>query len=141
MTLNEYATAHRMAIFEELKRGVAPSEGAFDEAVLREATIRGAGPQLGSLRYEPDRIHFEYIYPAKGSSALLFRVSIDPPERIVYLAVPTWVIQSVWEGEVLGSYHFESDADRLLQAFAAGLVSESNRVHFGEDPTTGGRGA
>ncbi len=141
MTLNEYATAHRMAIFDELKRGVAPSEGMFDEAVLREATMKRAELQLGSLRYEPHWIHFEYIYPAKGSSALLFTVAIDPPERIVYLSVPTWVIQSVWEGEVLGSYHFESDANRLVQAFAAGLVPESNLSHFGEDPTTGGRGA
>ena len=48
----------------------------------------------------------------------------------MFLPVPDWVIESIWQGEISGSYHFESDAKALVEAFQAELSAENNPKWF-----------
>lgn len=136
MTLNAYVSAQRRVIFEDLKSGQTPSSGTFDAGVLKDARTKGVPPQLGSTRFLPDTIELEFIFPdARGASVVLV-VQLTPPERIVYLPVPTWVVESIWQGEIAGSYHFESDARGLLNDLTRDLEPEANLRFFGrQEPT------
>ncbi len=49
----------------------------------------------------------------------------------MYLDVPVWVVEQIWEGDVEGSYHFESHARALVSAFTAALDEEANATQFG----------
>lgn len=122
-----------MAIFEELKAGLAPSKGSFDPTVLKEARAK-TGPQVGTTRYEPSCIHFEYIYSDPKTTASIVTVTVESPERIVFLPVPEWVIESIWQGEISGSYHFESDSRRLVEGFKSQLEPDRNLLLFGPQP-------
>jgi hypothetical protein len=119
-----------MRILEELRTGNSPSVGTFDEARLKECRSKGL-PQLGTTRFEPEAVVIEFIFPSPGSSAGVLEVRIPSPERIVYLAVPGWVVEQIWEGEVDGSYHFESDARARVAEFVAGLEPAENAAQFG----------
>lgn len=130
MTLNAYAAERRRAIFDQIKAGSDPGEGTFNAEVLREARMKGT-PQVGSTRYEPHAIHLEFIFPDSSSTATIFTVTLTPPERIVFLPVPEWVIESIWQGDIDGSYHFESQANALLEAFRGELVEDANLKWFG----------
>lgn len=131
MPLNTYVAEKRLALFEELKRGASPSEGEFDATLLAEGRMKAAQPQMGTTRYEPNAIVIEFIFPDARSSATVFPVRLTPPERIVFLPVPEWVIESIWQGDIDGSYHFESDARALLATFEKGLEPEANAPWFG----------
>ena len=76
-------------------------------------------------------MRFEFIYSSKGASSTVFQVEVDAPERIVYMPVPSWVIESIWQGEINGSFHFESDARELIDQFTASLQTEANASIFG----------
>ena len=128
MSLNAFAAERRLAIFEELKKGLEPS-GEFDTALLAEGKAKGA-PQMGATQYKPDRIAFEFIYPDPGSTATVLTVAISPPERIVFMPVPEWVIENIWQGDVTGSFHFISDAERLYAALGSELQVGSNEKWF-----------
>jgi hypothetical protein len=52
------------------------------------------------------------------------------------MPVPNWVIESIWQGEIDGSYQFESDAHNLLSQFSAQLEPEANRQLFGKKRPT-----
>ncbi len=130
MSLNAYAAEKRLAIFDDLKRGIPPREGTYRVELLREAKAKGA-PQMGSTHYTPAELVFEFIYPDAQSSATVLSIHLDSPERIVFLPVPGWVIESIWQGEISGSYHFESEALRLVEEFRASLASEANAGLFG----------
>jgi hypothetical protein len=136
MSLNAYAAERRMRIFEELRAGRTPTEGEFDEAVLREARSKGA-PQMGSTHYSPTSIVFEFIYPNSTGAPILLTVTLDPPERIVFMPVPSWVIESIWQGDVDGSFHFESDAGAMLEAFRRDLEPDRNPQIFGQRTAVG----
>jgi len=127
--LSTYAAEIRLKIFDELSAGHTPSRGSFDEHVLKDGRAKGA-PQMGSTRYEPEDIIFEFIYPDPRSSATVFEVKIEAPERIVFLPVPDWVIENIWQGDISGSYQFESDAKALVEAFQSELSLESNPKWF-----------
>jgi hypothetical protein len=129
MTLNQYAAEHRMAILQDLKSGLPPREGAYDEATLKEARTKGA-PQMGTTTYEPRSIQFEYIYPDPQSAPTVLTVRLQPPERIVFLPVPEWVVENVWQGEVDGSHHFESDAEAMVARYREGLTERNNPELF-----------
>jgi hypothetical protein len=130
MTLNAYAAELRLRIFEEIKAGREPSLGSFDPLILKEARTKGT-PQLGTTRYLPNELAFEFIFPDPKSSSTLLSVSVTPPERIVFLPVPEWVIESIWQGDIAGSYHFESEAMHLLESFGNLLTPEGNAPLFG----------
>lgn len=129
MTLNQFAADCRLAIYQDLLAGREPSLGAFDQVSFRRARDLGA-PQMGVTRYEPDRILFEFIYAVQMASAHLFVVQVEAPERIVFLPVPSWVVENVWQGDVSGSHHFETDANLLITQFAAELEPEPNTKWF-----------
>ncbi len=135
MNLNEFAAYTRLKILEDLQAGRQPS-GTFSEERLREARAKGK-PQMGTTRFEPDAIQFEFIYPDPQGSPIIVTVSITPPERIVFMPVPAWVVESIWQGEISGSAHFESDARRMLASFQALLEPETNAALFGERAKVG----
>lgn len=130
MSLNSYAAEQRLAIFAELQKGLPPSVGSYSLEALAEAKKKGA-PTMGSTRYEPSQIHFEFIYPDPLSSATILTVTIPSPERIVHLPVPEWVVESIWQGEISGSFHFESDARALLERFSTEIEVGANEKWFG----------
>lgn len=130
MKLNSFAAEKRMAIFHELTRGERPSIGAFSEAIFLDAKDK-AEPQIGATRFESHQIVFEFIYPAKAGAAILLEVALETPERVVFMPVPEWVLESIWQGEIDGSYHFESDCNALMERFAARLEPEANQLEFG----------
>jgi len=135
MNLNQYVAERRLRIFEELKRGVSPTEGTYDETLLKEGRAKGQ-PQLGATQYRPDAISLEFIYPDPRGAAVVLTVTLTSPERIVFMPVPGWVVEQIWQGEIHGSHQFESEANRLLEAFASELTPEANLRHFGrQDPT------
>lgn len=130
MNLNQHSAERRLAIFEDLQAGRRPREGSYDEHALKEARAK-ASPQLGATRYEPHAIICEFIYAeVKGPSSVIV-VRLEPPERIVFLPVPSWVMENVWQGDVTGSFHFESDATRLVEEFRGELTKEANEKWFG----------
>lgn len=133
MALNTFVAEKRLALFEALQAGLDPSEGDYDADLLREARLKGS-PQLGATRYSPDRVVVEFIYPDPQGATALVAVSLSVPERIVFLPVPEWVVEAIWQGEVDGSYHFESDARALLQSLEADLAPEANLKWFGPRP-------
>jgi len=130
VTLNEYAAGLRRRIFDDLSGGREPSIGRFDAIVFGEARAKGS-PQVGATRYLPSTIVFEFAYPERAGSTVILSVEVDAPERIVFLPVPEWVVESIWQGDVDGSYQFESQAYAMVERFAAGLEPEANLVWFG----------
>ncbi|MCW5941370.1 MAG: hypothetical protein KIS66_04010 [Fimbriimonadaceae bacterium] len=136
MTLNSYAAAARLRVFERLRQGLPPEEGEWDERARQEAKVKGE-PQMGATRYEPRAMRFEFVYPDPQSNATVLTVTLASPERIVFLPVPRWVVETIWQGEIDGSFQFESDAERMLEEFRALLTPENNSALFGPKAPTG----
>jgi hypothetical protein len=130
VTLNQFAAQKRLAILSALQAGSPPPEGSYSEEVLRLGKSKGKGVQMGTTRFEPHAIHFEFIYPDPQGSPVVLTVSVSPPERIVFLPVPKWVVESIWQGEIAGSPHFESDARSMLDEFLASLEPGVNDAAF-----------
>lgn len=128
MSLNTYVAARKRALYYELSAGQEPSFGDFDPALLREARAKGA-PQMGTTTLAPDRITVEFIY-SDQQGALILPIKLEPPERIIFLPIPGWVVESIWQGEIDGSYHFESDAVILVEGFLSSLEPEANAALF-----------
>ena len=135
MPLNQYVADARLRIFEDLQKVLPPREGEYSEQTLRDGQAKGK-PQMGSTRFEPDAIVVEFIYPEARSASTVLTVRLPSPERIVFLPVPAWVVESIWQGEISGSHHFESDAMRLVEDFRRELDPETNPKHFGPQAPT-----
>lgn len=129
MILNVFASEKRLALYDALRARREPPEGEYDAAVLKEAQTKGE-PQVGATRYEPQAIVFEFIYPATQSAATVVSIRIQSPERIVFLPVPEWVVETIWQGEIAGSPQFESHARELMEAFLGELEPEANAKWF-----------
>jgi hypothetical protein len=136
MTLNQYSAERRLRILDELRKGLPPAEGEYDEALWREGKVKG-DPQMGTTRYEPFSIVFEFIFPDPSTNATVLCVRLTPPERIVFLPVPPWVIESIWQGEIDGTHHFESEAYQVFEEFRKELEPEANRKWFEPRPPIG----
>ncbi|MCB0825853.1 MAG: hypothetical protein KDC26_06660 [Armatimonadetes bacterium] len=119
-------------IFAELSDRKPPSQGSFDEALWAEANEKGA-PQMGSTVFHPHKIVIEFLYHDPLASAIVFPVTITPPERVVFMPVPDWVIQTIWQGEVAGSFRFESEAQKMLESFQ-NLLSIDENIRLFEKP-------
>lgn len=128
--MNGFVAQQRLAILDDLRAGRPPRIGTFDEASLREARSKGT-PQAGANLYHPHQILFEFIYPDPRSSSSVFTVTVPAPERIVYLPVPSWVIENIWQGEISGSFHFETEAKALLDELVHSATPEVNETLFG----------
>ncbi len=130
MRLAEYVAQKKRALYDDLLAGRDPGEGAYDPAALKEGRSKGK-PQMGSTFFEPRSIRLEFIFPDPTASAVILTVTLDPPERVVYLPVPGWVVESIWQGEVSGSHHFESHARALVDEFVALTAPVPNEALFG----------
>lgn len=133
--LNAWVAARRLQIFDDLRKGLAPSEGSYDDQALRDGRSKGQ-PQLGATHFAPDEVKIEFIYPDPRSASTVLTVRLSPPERIVFMPVPSWVVENIWQGEVNGSFHFESDALNMVDRFREQLSESGNMSHFGrQEPT------
>jgi hypothetical protein len=130
MHLNAFVAEKRTRVFDDLTRGLLPSEGEYSEELLKEGRIKGQA-QMGTTRFEPTQVVLEFIFPDPRSSATILSVHIATPERILFMPVPSWVVESIWQGEIDGSYRFESEAAELLAEYAKGLDAEANGKWFG----------
>ena len=133
MKLAAFVSEKRRQIFSDLTQGISPSVGIFDASQFREGKAKGQ-PQMGSVRYEPDSVHFEFIYPSGNSISTVLTIRVDAPDRIVFLPVPNWVVENIWQGDVSGTFHFEPDALQLVEGLKAQLSPEENALLFGPQP-------
>ena len=129
MSLREFVREQVQAIFAALQAGSAPPIGEYDPAALQEC-LRRAQPQVGASRFTPNAIVLEFIFQDASLGPAVLSVRVPAPEPIVYMPVPDWVIEDVWQGEVTGSFRFLSEAERLLEAFRAQVFTERNRAYF-----------
>lgn len=130
MNLAPYVADLKRRLLEDLRAGRDPSEGTFDEARLREGRTKGE-PQMGTTRYAPDHLVLEFIYHDPRGASVILPVRVATAERIVFLPVPEWVVESIWQGEIDGTYVWESEAERRLAAFREDLSPEANARWFG----------
>ncbi|HEY3779887.1 MAG TPA: hypothetical protein VGL56_02295 [Fimbriimonadaceae bacterium] len=135
MTLNAFVSDKKKLLFEDLSAGRAPREGEYSEAILKEGRVKEK-PQMGTTRFEPNAVILEYIYPDKQGSSVVLPVKIASPERILFMPVPGWVVESIWQGEIDGSFHFETEAATMLAEFAKMLEAEDNQKLFGPRQAT-----
>jgi hypothetical protein len=133
LTLNEWASSKKKRIFDALSNLQPPPEGEYDSDVLRDGFDKSK-PQMGTTVYEPECACFEFIFPDRNSSATVLTVRVAPPERIVFLPVPPWVVETIWQGEVDGTYHFAGEAMKLIEVYLAELTEVANRKWFGPRP-------
>ena len=130
VTVNQWVAQVKREIFETLISGGYPGVGRFDEQVLLAGRSKGA-PQIGATILAPNLAILEYSY-SDQISTVIFRVEVEPPERIVFMPVPPWVVENVWQGEVAGSHHFESHARELMSQYTSRLDPGTNDEEFQE---------
>ena len=129
MTLSEYLAATKRGIHADLLKGDSPKVGKYDADALAKLRSRGE-PQMGATVLEPESVRFEFIYPQSDGSAELLAVDVQSPERIVFMPVPAWVVETIWQGSIDGSHHFESDAKNLLLVLSESLEPLANKKLF-----------
>ena len=131
-TLNSFIAQSKREIFDDLLAGGTPRVGAFDSGQLEQGRTLGA-PRMGTTTLTPDTVTHEFLFGEGGGTPLVFTVHILAPERIVFLPVPGWVIETIWQGEIAGSYVFASEAEGHLATFTGLLEPEANAQYFGPE--------
>jgi hypothetical protein len=129
MRLNEYLAVEKRRAFEAVLAGSKPAGMRCDEVRLRTLFERGK-PTMGTTVLKPDVVSFEFVFTLDDGQTEVLSIELDPPERIVHLPVPEWVVENIWQGDVQGSYQFESDAARLVAAFGDELGRDANAKWF-----------
>ena len=119
----------RGQILEDLEAKKAPRIGEFEPETLKRAFTKGT-VQMGAQKFAPNGCFFEFIFPDPSEGTVVLTVFVPLEERIVYLPVPQWVKQNIWQGDVSGSYHFESHAVKLLKQLEEQLTPEGNAALF-----------
>lgn len=135
MTLGQFIADCKIRLLAELESRVEPSFGTYDVHQW-PGSSRVKQVQIGSATPFPHNVEFEFILTLEEGSEV-FTISVPAPERIVYMPVPEWVLISVWQGEVSGSYHFESDATRMTDRYVALLTSGTNESEFNKTHKVG----
>jgi len=135
LNLTAYAATKKRQIFDDLFAGNLPQEGEFSETTLKEGLAKGR-PQMGATIFFPNKIALEFIYSDPRTSATILTVELDSPERIVMMPVPSWVRETIWQGEISGSHHFESEANKLLEEFTQICEPGNNDEFFGPQAAT-----
>lgn len=133
--LNAFMARCKREIWEDLRAGRDPRMGTWDADLLRVARTKEA-PQMGATVYHPDHLQLEFQFPDKLGAAVVVSIQVPTPEPVVFMPVPKWVVETIWQGEIDGSYRFQSEAKRLLAEFTAGLEPEANRPWFGPRQAT-----
>jgi hypothetical protein len=129
MTLNEFLAQQKSSAYESVLQGVAPHGLRCDQERLSDLHEKGK-PTMGTTVLKPDLVVFEFIFSLDDGQSEVLAVELEPPERIVCLPVPDWVVESIWQGEVQGSFHFESDARLLVDKYAKELEPLHNAKWF-----------
>lgn len=119
------AAQQKREIYEALRRGDGPPFGEFDADVLRSGREKGE-VHMGTTTFFPDRIVYEFLFQDRNGSAVILSVIVEPEERIVFMPVPKWVVENIWQGEVTGTYVFESEAQELMDDLATSLTPAGN---------------
>lgn len=127
--LNGYVAELKKAILADLQAGRVPSQGTYDSALLKECQAKGSA-QMGATRFTPTNIILEYVFASTIASNSVFTVTVNSPSRIVFLPIPEWVVENIWQGDITGSYHFEEDANRLYSEFGKRLEPAANVAEF-----------
>lgn len=126
--LSVLSAQQKREIFDALRQGEMPPFGTFDEGLWRDAKEKGE-VQMGTTVFKPDQITYEFIYPG-GDGSIVLSVVVDPPERIVFMPIPKWVVESIWQGEINGSFVFESEAREMMSELEMSLGVEGNLPLF-----------
>jgi len=127
--LNVFVAEKKRKLFEELRRGEFPSEGEYSQETVIAGREKG-DVQIGTTRYAPDHLILEFTYADPLGASLILPIKIIPPERIVFLPVPAWVIETIWQGEISGRYTFESEARQYLAQLEAQIEPQANLALF-----------
>ena len=136
MKLNEFVAQTKNQVFSDLGEGRAPSLGEHDSDLLAQCRAKGS-PRMGTTRFEPTAVVHEFIYAEGGAGGThILPVRIAAPERIVFMPVPGWVIENIWQGDIDGSYHFLSDSTRLVDEYLKSLEEGPNSALFGPRQAT-----
>lgn len=117
-------------IFENLQTGKFPGVGKFSETLLEACRVMGT-PQMGTTVHRPQAFVFEYIYRDHLGNSTIFPVEVEAPDRVVFMPVPDWVIESIWQGDIDGSFCFAWEAEEKLAALTRSLEPEPNEAYFG----------
>ncbi len=133
MTLREFVREQIQQIYGALQQGQPPPVGEYEPATLKEC-MRRTTVQIGTTHYRPDSILLEFIFTEPSMGPAILTIRIPAPEPIVYMPVPDWVIEDVWQGEVTGSFRFASEAQLLLKKLQNQIFSEANLLYFDERP-------
>jgi hypothetical protein len=132
MSLRTFESEHKRNIYEILMSGGEPEGVAYSAHDLAEGRKLGS-VRMGKTKFAPDSLTFEFFF-SDGSETIVLPVILPSPERIVFMPVPEWVIETIWQGEVAGSYHFVSDAERLMERLRESLEPEANAILFAPKP-------
>lgn len=129
MRLNEFLAVEKRRAFEAVLTGSKPVGMRCDEGRLKALFEKGK-PTMGTTVLNADQISFEFVFTLDDGQTEVLSIVLDPPERIVYMPVPEWVVENIWQGDVQGSYQFESDAAKLVAAFGDELGRDANAKWF-----------
>lgn len=129
LKLGAFSAGQKREIFDALRRGEMPPVGHFDEEIWRLGKEKGE-VQMGTTVFLPGKIHYEFIYQDPNGAHLVLGVEVDPPERVVFMPVPRWVVENIWQGEVNGSFVFESEARAMVAELEQSLTPEGNLPLF-----------
>lgn len=134
MTLREFTNASRKQILHALQHKQAPPFGHYDRKTFEEA-VQMREVQMGSAHYTPHSVILEFIFLHDNPGApLILSVEVDTPEPVVFMPVPDWVQQDVWQGEVKGTFRLRSEAGQMIEAFRQHTLEEQNLHYFEERP-------
>lgn len=136
LQLTPYVAELKRRVYDGLMSGNPPEGARFDARVFESARDLGQ-PQMGASVFSPSEVRLEFIYRNSLGANVVVSFEFDAPERIVFMPVPVWVVQTIWQGEVDGSYRFESEAAELLRRFEEECSAGTNDKWFESQlPTT-----
>lgn len=124
-----YSAGQKREIFDALRQGETPPIGHFDEEIWRSGKEKGE-VQMGTTVFLPGKITYEFIYQDPNGAHLVLGVEVEPPERVVFMPVPKWVVENIWQGEINGSFVFESEARAMMANLEESLTAAGNLPLF-----------
>ncbi len=134
MTLREFTNTTRKQVFEALRHRMPPPIGHFDRKTFEEA-VQMREVQMGGAHYTPHSVVLEFVFLHDNPGApLILSVEVETPEPVVFMPVPDWVQEDVWQGEVKGTFRLRSEAERMLNAFRHHVLECENLHYFEERP-------
>ena len=129
MTLREFVAQHKQSLLADLEDGRIPEVGRCDEESLAEA-LKLSTVRVGKAEIRPNEVSFEFILTKAGGESTVHSIVVDTPERVVFMPVPSWVVETIWQGEISGSHQFESDAQKLVEQLQESLTPEQTAELF-----------